>query len=835
MKKLIQKGKFLFRLAYKNIISTKLRSIILFITFIILLFLSIIAFSTKPFLYDYYHHYHFGKYKNIDLYLTYDENSSVRFFSIRELINNINIEEDFNFIAPFFETTSLIELKDNDLSYVKIMAGNIEALKNINHHIPDDLSNINANEIIITTTISELYNVRKNDNIKLFVGNEAVNFKIIEIIKDDGLLYGETVFIDKDSYISSFLNASGKNYGLTKNIYNTVYFDIKDKSKIQDIKNEIESIPYYRDLHLTIKETFNNELIQESVGNISSLFYLAYIFILFAIILVLQSTLTLIFEERKSQIGIIKILGGNNRFSFIAILIEFLIYSLPAIIISYLIGNLIVNSGLKYIGSSLRYQIPLKSTIYGTLLVFFGIIIITTYNYLRIFKTSHIKLSTNHRINYKENSLINFIIFLISIILLISIKYIKLDIEVKALIYIILAFILIFLTCRLLLTILKYILKYKKRKNLFTLISPNVLNDNKIVKQVINVLIISFIIIVFLSGLRDYIYKRGNLIKDNINIDIAITNVVNKMDVTYNELKEHENISSIDKAYLYKNVYIKEVNAVFWYNVSVDANKINNYFNIHVDSKIIDLLNDKNTPYILLPIKYHYIYDLNIGDKVTLTLNNSYDNEEFHIVDFIDIGISDFIITNINVLNKYKELNPNSILLNLNNNDKDFRIDFIKEYNKNMYQVIDFNLLIGNMINLFYEIMQYLIYIIIVMIICFMLTIFNNSILQFNNLKPLYSRLRVLGCPYQKLTKNIIYEILVIALIISLSIIIMLPIINNNFHYLLLFFNSYEKIYINSNSTLIGFILAVIMYFISYLYYFHQLKNLNYSNILKKF
>src|SRR5690606_26472460 len=156
-------------------------------------------------------------------------------------------------------------------------------------------------------------------------------------------------------------------------------------------------------------------------------------------------------------------------------------------------------------------------------------------------------------------------------------------------------------------------------------------------------LVISFIIIIFLTGIRDYSIKRGNIIKENIYLDMALTNIVNNMDTTYNEVQKNENIASIDKAHLYKDVYIKELDAVFWYNVSVESSKMNNYFNIEISKEVQNLLNDKNVPYIILPIKYHYIYDLNIGDKVTLTINNSYDKEEFYIVGFIDLGIGNFI------------------------------------------------------------------------------------------------------------------------------------------------------------------------------------------------
>jgi len=834
MRKLLFKVKFIFRLAYKNIIYTKLRSLILFITFIILLSLSIMAFSTKPFLNDFFFHYHFNKYEYVDLVLTYDENSNVRYFSSRELFNNINIDDEFNFVAPFFETKSLLEVDNDNYTYVKIMAANIESLKNINNNVPENITEIGVNEIFITTTISEKYNIDKNDYVKLYIGNEQVDLKVSTIIEDDGLIYDNTIFIDKDSYISYFLKALGiKNPSpiLMKNIYNTIYFDVKDNSKIPIIKENIEDISYYKDLHLIVNETINYEMIEESVNNNSSLFYLAFSFILFAVILVLQSTLNLIFEERKTQIGIIKILGGNKKFTFFTFLTEFLIYFIPAIIFSYILTNIIVNNGLKYIDMSFKYRLPLKNTFFGILFIFIVLIIITIYNYLKIFKIPQIQLSKTNT-NYKDKPYINLIVFLICIIIIIITNYIRLDIKIKALIKILFALLLIFTTTKLLLTSLKFILRFTKKKNFFSLISSNILNSNKIIKQIINVLIISFIIIIFLTGLKDYVSKRTNVIKENINIDFAVTNIVNNLDNTFEKLQKKDNLSSIDKAYLHNNVYIKEIENVFRYNVSLNPNNIENYFNINLDSKTKYLL-AASTPYVLLPIKYKHIYDLNIGDKVTLSINQSYDNEEFYILGYIDIGISDFVISNMNIIDKYKELKPNTILLNLKDNDPNFQNDIIKEYSQNMYNVINFNLLIDNIINLFLDVMQYFTFIILIMIICFMLTIFNNSILQFSSLKPLYSRLRVLGCSYKELSKNIIFEIVIIVFVTTFSILLIFPIIKNNLKYLLLFFNSFENINISFKAVIIGCLLATIMYLISNIYYFIQLKKMDYSRILK--
>ncbi|MDF2700715.1 MAG: hypothetical protein K0Q49_2278, partial [Haloplasmataceae bacterium] len=309
MNKLFDKIKFIIRLSFKNIIYSKFRAIILLMTFTILIFLSILTFSTKTFLTQYFYREKIETYQDIDFYLTYDQNSNARYFSIRELANKMDIEKEFKYIVPFFQMNSIMEINNNTLNYVNILATSLEDFKKVTN-ISNSYTQLNQNEILITSTIGKKYTILTGDTIYLKLGGEEVPFKVIDVIDDNGLFRDNNVFIDKDSNIKYFLKSFGMedlNPIFTKNIYNRVYFSLNDDSKKEEIKKEILDIPQYKNYLLI--DTINNELIEESVTKVASILFLVFTFILLSVVLVLQSTLLIIFEERKPQIGVTQILG----------------------------------------------------------------------------------------------------------------------------------------------------------------------------------------------------------------------------------------------------------------------------------------------------------------------------------------------------------------------------------------------------------------------------------------------------------------------------------------------------------------------------------------------
>ncbi len=85
MKSSISKFAFLFKLAIQNILHNRLRSIIIFITFIIISILSLLTFVTKPLFNYYIYQVTYAKYADIDIILSVDDQSNTRFFSIKDL------------------------------------------------------------------------------------------------------------------------------------------------------------------------------------------------------------------------------------------------------------------------------------------------------------------------------------------------------------------------------------------------------------------------------------------------------------------------------------------------------------------------------------------------------------------------------------------------------------------------------------------------------------------------------------------------------------------------------------------------------------------------------
>jgi len=85
MNQLFSKVAMVIRVALRNVFHTKLRALVLWLTFSILMLLSVIAFSTHDFLSTYFYQERYSIYGDYDFYLTYDQNSNTRYFSTREL------------------------------------------------------------------------------------------------------------------------------------------------------------------------------------------------------------------------------------------------------------------------------------------------------------------------------------------------------------------------------------------------------------------------------------------------------------------------------------------------------------------------------------------------------------------------------------------------------------------------------------------------------------------------------------------------------------------------------------------------------------------------------
>jgi ABC-type antimicrobial peptide transport system permease subunit len=800
-------------MAIKNIRFSKLRSLILYFSFTIISITILLFFSLKPFVYDYFYHNIERKYGSTDFILTYDQNSNARYFSIRELEYKFDNEDDFEFLAPFFEVKTLLEAPNDEQFYVNLMASDIEEFKKV-ITLPDSLTNIKENEVIISKSFSQSHQVKENDWIELQIGEELLPFQVIKIVDDNGLLQKNTVLIDKNSNLHLLLKSMGVNINpkFTKKIYNVVYFSLKDNNNSSDLKSEIKSINDYQ--NLVIKDTYNFDRIDDLTNRVTSLMFLTFTFILLAILFVLHSTLQAVFRERKTQVGVMRILGGSEKFSFSVILTEILLYLLTAYLTSLFLTNLIVEKGLESVGSTLNYHIDQEAILSSLVILIVVVFLLIIFNNFKIKDVPVVGLSRWSSQYKPKNHKLYFYYLIIQLMFLVLVLNINdIPIQYQSLLkFSLLIGILLTLT-RVIMILIIYLLRFKTVK-LFNLFFIKNLKDEHAYSAIMNILIIAFCLMVLLVSTNAYIKKHTEDIYSNIPVDYALVNVVHNYDLTELKLNSNDQIENVNQAYLLRDVKVDEINTVFEYSISMDVNYLHHYLDFNLDDTMIERLNDPTTPYVILPDKFQYIDNLKIGDEVTLHLSPTYSNEKFKIAGFVDIGVQDILITNIHRLGYFP---PNAFLMNASDDQKALKQDLIKTYSKDLYYVLDFEELMDDTVSQIEEMTVYFSYLIQIVILCFIITIYNNLLFVYLKMKPLYSKMIVLGCSKKRLIMNYLMQNLILISVVSISVLIVFNALAKQIPYLLLFVGTYQNVSFTTLNYLWGISIALCVSFLSFI------------------
>ncbi|MDF2700109.1 MAG: hypothetical protein K0Q49_1665, partial [Haloplasmataceae bacterium] len=508
-----------------------------------------------------------------------------------------------------------------------------------------------------------------------------------------------------------------------------------------------------------------------------------------------------------------------------------------AFILGLIMSHVIFNGGLRYMGSTLKYRNSTDHLIMSIGFVLGILSIIIFYNYLKITKTSLIELSIASKVVKANPPILSAISLIVCLISYLFNNYFFSDWnsrEFVSLINIITSLVFMFSVSRVLLVLIKLMVE-RKKKTLFSIFSVKNFNDHKIMNPMINILLTSFILIILLVGTNDYMSYRTNELKEIVNIDFGITNIVNNIDSTYASLKDDEKVSHVDLGYYYTNVKVDELDTYFWFSISLDANQIQQYLNIDIETSLLEKLKNESIPYVILPIKFHYLNKLEVGDTVHININKQYENQPFVVGGFIDMGINEIMITNINYLDQYQDLNPNTILINTHDFNNIKKQDLIERYDQEMYYIIDYQEMIDNQIEKFTKLTQYISYIILVLVLSFMLTIFNNLALEFTKMEPTFSRLRVLGCSIKKLIITILLEKLVILFAIIVSVLSVLRVIMNNLSHFLIYYGTYEKIRFTFYSVIMAIMIGAFMYLVSVAFYLSKIRKIKIAEVLKNF
>lgn len=813
MKKFRDKTLFGLRYAFKNVIFGKLKSIVLLITFVMIFIVTFLIISFKSLSKEFYYHNVYNQYGDFNLVMGIDPDANFRFFSIRNLDN-----DKINDKIPLFQINTLLTYDKSD--YVKVLSGDLADLKKLNDKIKT--SELKENEIIINKFIASKYNLKVFDEVSLQF-DEKITFKIVEISDNKGLLTNNSVFIDKESNLNYFLKALNINVlnpSILKNLYNLVYLDTFDLSLIDDIKaiNDFKS--------LSLEPTYNQVLLDQKVAIATSSLMVIFSFILIAILFVLESILAILFKKRTQELGIIKSLGASKSFSFLVIIAEVFIYILLGFIIGLLLSTLLINLGLSFIGSDLKFHYSFITILIGFLLVTLISVIVLLFSYYQIKKTSVIALTKDNKLITKS---LNFIYLIILIGLLLINIFLNHNLAFKALINVIIIIFIGFIISKLLIQLGKLF----KSNTTFKLISFKNINQNKTIRHNLNIVLIAFFAIIFLViTITDLNLSSDHYIKD-FKTDFLITNIYDGADHIIEELKTFENVDKVEKGHLFRNANLVGTNWAFDYLFSVEGNNFSDYINLTIDSSTLLKLNSYDTPYIVLSEKFQVIDHYQVGDKISLNINQNYQNEEFEIAGFMKVRSAIYGFTNMSNLEKYQDLAKNTVFINSNQNIQILYQALINKYQSKLYYIVDLDELLFLSFEETFKILDYFTIISLILVACFLITIFNNTSLIFDELKPTYAKMKVLGATNKTLVLMVFLENLFLLIILLISVLLMVFGIIPNIMYTFAYFKVYYPFSLNYYGLLIAIFICFLIYFLSYSYYFYQLTNNKLITVVK--
>jgi len=791
------------------------------------------------FIKSYYYDELVDKYRDIDFSMGITLNSNLRFFSIRPLTEASDIDTYIEDYAPFFEMDTLVEINGSK-QYVKTMASTLDNFIKVTNPIHYTNATLEDDEVIITRSLSDSYQLEAGDYLTLFLGDLTKEYNIVDIVDDGGLFQGETIYLNKEGSLSFFLSALNPSLGslnpiLLTNFYNQVYFEVKSGTQTEQAMQNISSITQFSGLNF--QQSIDEDALNQLVRRTSSFFNFIVVIVVLVILLVMQTTFLLYFQEKKKGFAIVKLLGGSHWFSYGVVLIEILFFFTLSLILSVFISNAVMQNGLRYVGSSASYQLELSSILWSALIASV-IYILTSFYYFTVFnKESSIQQTMSQGIE-KE---IKFIPQLIIFITFLFIYFIpKLSVtnplfgECEAIIQS-LSIIAILFSLAFLLIYLFSKIKYIKKKPLIFALQFKILSAKKSFYQYIAVMLVCFVSIFLLVLSNDHMNKRISNYENEFKVDFILTNFISRYDETFNQIEMLDNVDDVAKV-----GYLKSINFVdFEQNISsvisIDSQDLSDYFNFDLSSESLENLSNTQKLVILLPERFQMLYAMQIGEIIHLNISPLHPHESFEIGGFFKKEIGDMALVNLHLFPIYDDVSQNAIFVNASANKETLKNELINLYSKNMVYILDFQLVVDSKISELQTVTDYMIIILSTIIGCFILSIFNHSILLLEQMKDSYARLYVLGFSKRKMLAMLTKESALLFFILMITSIFSFILLSGVLSQLILISGEYENIQLSLKSVLLGSFIILLVFIATKIIYLWGVLRIKPSDVVKTY
>lgn len=803
----------MFKFAKQNLVKSPLRSFLMLFGFTFMMVIISLAATMQDVMTAYYVYQYERRTEHIDLEMTIGTNAEARYFSTRDL-NNLQLNNHANVFK--------IDTITQESTYLTLMATNeadFELLYGQYYSLLED-------EIILTETAAKTLGLNQTDRLTLTLGSGNLTFTVKAIIPDYGVFQGEKGFIRHDPHVATLLKTllpSLSNYpdSFFTNFNNSVYFDTIDITSTIEVVSAMNSYQQL-DFKVSIPSNYIKQLINRAV----SLFQLMLIFIGITIFLLIQTTYALVFKEKEHMLTTIQLLGGSLRFGFGLWVIEMGILTIPAFFLAYGFTYGIIQIGMWVLLPGLLYPLSWLPVLMS-LSVVWGLFAITILYYSLRW---HSKTEIN-RLKFIPSKQTDWSVHMIIVSVGLSIYALlnrgSLNDTLIRLVVTILIASSVILVIHLLVGCGLKLLKQKPYTYLFKM------SDNK--KSLHRFLVLSLTTIVSITLLiqtTGYIQLKANHIRREYQADLVLSNVLRQMDVVQTEVSNMPEVNGSTPVGIYRNVKITPSGQTFQAVYAIDPAKIPEYFGMIAVQNSLETFIQSHEPAIWLPMRYQAVYDIKVGDIITLDINPSYNQVSLKVIGFFDEAVGNTAFINTHQFIGYEGLKQTHLLIKTDE-VKTVQTKLMNQYGSKLYYVYDFQAGAKALSDEVIQSMHYATVISFVILAGLFLSLLNQGILLLDELKTNYMRVSILGLSFKQLATYIWIEGLVIACTLTLSASILLRLLNPLIKPLLLIFNEYEKITFQSNDFLLGLCLGNHLILLTRLFYIRKLKQMNIVSVLK--
>jgi hypothetical protein len=811
MVNLLNKNQFILLLAKRNILANKKTTAVIIITLSLIFAIFMMMLGIRGIYKDIFTKEFEYEYENVDIVITYDEYSLARFINKRYITQNY---EEVDYALAFFNLQVLLGHSD-DLFYGQLhsaLSHELEILLDIDVDIEND-------EMLITESLAFSQGLKIGDRINFSVFGKEFTYTIATITPDKGVFRGNAFFIDKADLLQTI-------YGMDylNNFGNVIYV------KTDNIENVYEQLTLdetYSDygIRLVVDEERIDALISEYISIIS----LAGVIVLVALAIILNSLFLIVVRDIYQEIGVFDTLGDNKKTGYIVCYFQWLIYIGISFLIGTIIAHIVANIGGQIYGIK-EFLLINPLIILLTLLIIISLIILNNYLLIKKFykKNSINKIKDKRFVLAKANYFIQALSLLVLLMTLIVKPF---DTKFNALIIVATSIYLSLVFSIILLRIISRILS--KNKTVFALFNTKHMDLNKNIHQALNVIFIALMVVTIMLTVRFFISDQIEEVRANNKFNLVMTNIQDYNENLIDEIKTYD-VTNADPVLIYSDVLVSLAsndNFLIRMFVSIEQSAFNDYYGDDISFVDEDIKNSE-LPYVLLSSSYKEVYELKVGDLISIDLNPEIRDFTFILGGFLDSEFDQFAYTNLSEKLTEYSLQYNAIMINSDNPEAAMS-ELIKGFGSRMYYLIDGQAELEKQISRSYSVLDLFTVLTFFIVSSFMFVVFNNTLLKFYSLKNDYSKIKVLGLADKFNFSNLIKEFFVLFGCLIIVGTIEIIILSRYLREVLLFFDYYKHMTADVHITIFSYVLIFISLLLSYIYYYFKVKSISLSEEIR--